>query len=127
MATVGAFRVMFPEFSLASFPTERIEPWLNLALSTLPADRWGSFLDLGAYLFTAHNVTLGAQEAAASERGGAIGQVKGPLSAQAVDKVSASYDTGSVALEGGGDWNLTKYGVRFLRLARMMGAGGIQL
>lgn len=42
-------------------------------------------------------------------------------------KVQSANDTGAVALQDGGFFNLTTYGIQFLQLARMVGTGGIQL
>lgn len=127
MASPDGFRTAFPEFlSNTDFPYDTIEFWLDIATETLPASRWGSLFDVGCYLWTAHHLVMSRRDVQAAS-GGLPGTVKGPLTAQAVDKVSASYDASSVALTGGADFNTTTYGVRFLRLARLMGTGGVQL
>jgi hypothetical protein len=51
----------------------------------------------------------------------------GPVASKSIDKVSVSYDTAAAAMKDAGDFNLTTYGVRYLRIAKMMGAGGLQL
>lgn len=83
--------------------------------------------DQGIELCTAHHLVLAARDEATAAIGGTPGQVTGPQSSKAVDKVSASYDTGAATIDDAGMWNLTTYGVRYLTLARLMGAGGMQL
>lgn len=122
------FRQDFPEFADATkYPDSAVNLWLDLASKTLPADRWCDYLDIGMELFAAHNLALAAGNQATAAVGGAPGQVKGPLTSKAVDKVSAGYDSGAATIEEGGFFNLTTYGIQFLQLARMVGTGGIQL
>jgi len=122
------FRTDFPEFSdTTNYPDSAVNLWLNLGEKTLAPDRWCDYLDLGLELFIAHNLAIAAGNQLAAAVGGAPGQVKGPLTSKSVDKVSAGYDSGAVALQDGGFFNLTTYGIRYLQLARMVGTGGIQL
>ncbi|GAA5786134.1 DUF4054 domain-containing protein [Chitiniphilus shinanonensis] len=122
------FRTGFPEFASTSiYPTATIDFWLGLGEKMLPPDRWCDLLDHGLELFTAHHLALGASNQRAAAVGGVPGQVKGPATSKSVDKVSAGFDSGAVTLTDGGFWNLTTYGIEFLQLARMVGAGGIQL
>ena len=44
-----------------------------------------------------------------------------------MDKVTNSYDTKSVSLTDAGFWNMSMYGVQLMQLARLVGAGPIQL
>lgn len=122
------FRTDFPEFSdTNAYPDATVNLWLGVAQVTLPADRWGALLDLGTELFIAHHLAVGAGNKKAAAAGGIPGSAGGVVSSKSVDKVSVSYDTGAGTLEGGDFWNRTTYGIEFLRYARMMGAGGIQL
>ncbi|WP_371355587.1 DUF4054 domain-containing protein [Pseudomonas chlororaphis] len=122
------FRQDFPEFTDTTiYKDSAINLWLALGEKTLAPDRWCDYLDLGLELFIAHNLSLAAGRELAAAVGGTPGQVKGPLTSKSVDKVSAGYDTGAVALQDGGFYNLTTYGIQFLQLARMVGTGGIQL
>lgn len=122
------FRSAFPEFSNAGlYPDSMVTAWITVATSLVNADRWVELTDLGIQLVTAHHLTLGARDQNAAAVGGVPGLMTGPTSAKAVDKVSTSYDTGAASLEGGGFWNLTSYGARYLSLARMFGAGGLQI
>lgn len=122
------FRMDFPEFaSTTDYPDAVITFQIGIATALLNADRWGTMLNYGIELYVAHNLVLAAQASEDVATGNTPGEMTGPTSAKGVDKVSVSYDTASASLTDGGFWNLTRYGVQFLQLARMMGAGGIQL
>lgn len=124
----ATFRADFPEFAdEAKYPDALINLWLGIGAKRLPEDRWADLLDHGLGLFTAHHLVLARRNADAAAKGGAPGAAAGILSSKSVGPASASYDTGSAALEGGGHWNLTAYGTQFLALAQLVGAGGIQL
>lgn len=125
---VSQFRQAFPEFDdTTTYPDALVQFWMTVAVSLVNADRWGDLTDLGIALVTAHHLALAVKDQKMADVGGVPGQVTGPQSSKAVDKVSASYDTAAVAIKDGGFWNATMYGVRYLSLAMMMGAGGMQL
>lgn len=122
------FRQDFPEFDdNIKHPDSAVNLWLNLGAKVLPADRWEDLHDIGMGLYVAHHLSLAATNQAQAMVGGTPGQTRGPLSSKAVDKVSASYDTGAVTLQDGGFFNLTTYGIQLLGMARMVGSGGIQI
>ncbi|MBU9618082.1 DUF4054 domain-containing protein [Burkholderia multivorans] len=125
---VSQFRQSFPEFDdTTTYPDSLVQFWMTVAVSLVNADRWGDLTDLGIALVTAHHLALAVKDQKMADVGGVPGQVTGPQSSKAVDKVSASYDTAAVAIKDGGFWNATMYGVRYLSLAMMMGAGGMQM
>lgn len=122
------FRTAFPEFANAViYPDSMVAAWITVATSLVNPTRWMELTDLGIQLVTAHHLTLGARDQNAAAVGGVPGIMTGPTNAKSVDKVSTSYDTNAASLEGGGFWNLTSYGARYLSLARMFGAGGLQI
>ena len=126
--SAASFRASFPEFaSTTTYPDAAVTMWLTAAGDLLSAERWGNLLDLGTSLYIAHNLTLGAKDAKAASMGGVGGGSAGVVSSKSVDKVSVAYDTGAGTIEGAGAWNLTTYGVRYLQLARMVGAGAVQI
>ncbi|CAJ0737704.1 hypothetical protein R16034_00818 [Ralstonia edaphis] len=126
--TLTDFRTDFPEFTdTAKYTDASITFWMGIAVSLVNPDRWGVLTDQGIELVTAHHLVLAQRDQAAAAVGGVPGEVKGPTASKSVDKVSVSYDTGAVALTDAGFWNLTTYGVRFMTIARTMGAGGMQL
>ncbi|AIO47086.1 hypothetical protein DM44_3171 [Burkholderia cepacia] len=125
---IAQFRQSFPEFNdTTTYPDSLVQFWMTVAVSLVNAERWGELTDLGVALVTAHHLALALKDQKTAAVGGVPGQVTGPQSSKAVDKVSASYDTAAVAIKDGGFWNATLYGVRYLSLALMMGSGGIQL
>ena len=126
--TIQGFRRQFPEFQDSSvWLDEYILPWLNHYAGAINACRWGTFADMGIMLATAHSITLGRRAQQQAARGGAPGLGVGMLSSKAVASVSAGYDTASVAIKGGGAWNLTTYGIQFLWYAQMFGTGPLQI
>lgn len=128
MLTPQQLRSDYPEFtSTVTYPNSAITYWLTVAYSMLNADRWGRQLDLGAAMFVAHNLVLEAKVQAEAKVGGIPGGQVGPINSKSVDKVSLGYDTAVGIVPDAGHWNLSIYGTRFIKLARMMGAGPIQL
>ncbi|MGI4812808.1 MAG: DUF4054 domain-containing protein [Janthinobacterium lividum] len=128
MTTPAQFRTDFPEFSdSATYSDASIQMWLTVAASLVNARRWMELTNLGVELVTAHHLAIGSKDFRAATIGGLPGQVSGPMSAKSVDKVSASYDTAAVTEEGAGFWNMSAYGIRYLGLAKMLGAGGLQV
>ena len=125
---IAQFRQSFSEFNdTTTYPDSLVQFWMTVAVSLVNADRWGELTDLGVALVTAHHLALALKDRKTAAVGGVPGQVTGPQSSKAVDKVSASYNTEAVAIKDGGFWNATMDGVRYLILAQMMGSGGIQL
>jgi hypothetical protein len=126
--TPTQFRSDFPEFANPVMFTDAvITSWITIAGNLLNSCKWGTLLTLGTELLVAHNITLSARDQATALAGGVPGEMTGTVSGKAVDKVSVSYDTNAAALLNAGDYALTSYGIRYLRLARMIGAGGSQL
>jgi hypothetical protein len=115
---VAGFRAAYPAFSDAvRYPDAMVTAQLAVAAIRLDPVRWDTLLDSGVGLFVAHQLAL-------TDRGASFAA---PTASKSVDKVSVSYDTAAVSLVDGGYWNATPYGVQFLQLSRMIGAGGIQL
>lgn len=126
--TVKAFRAAFPEFAdTTKYPDQMINFWYNLAKDMVQICRWKTQWLTGIYLYIAHEITLQATSVKTARVGGTPGQNSGVPSQKAVGGVSASYDSQSNSEKNGGEWNLTNYGKQFLRLARIFGAGAIQL
>ena len=124
----ATFRSDFPEFTDSNrFPDAQVNFWLGLGEKLLPENRWADLRGQGLELFVAHNLVLAAQAGKATASGGLPGASSGVTSSKSVDKVSVSYDTGASLIDGAGHWNLTNYGTRLLWVARMIGAGGVQL
>lgn len=124
----AAFRAAFPEFAdTVRYPDAMLNFWAGIGERLLIAHRWAAVYDYGLQLFVAHNITLAAQNAASGASGGVPGSASGPISSKAVGSVSVSYDSASTIEPNAGHWNLTSYGKSLIHLARMIGAGGIQV
>ena len=126
--TPAQFRADFPEFaSTSQYTPSQVNYWLEFAYSMLNAGRWGRQLDFGVSMFAAHNLALEARAMKEAEKGGIPGAQVGPVNSKSVDKVSIGYDTSSGIEVGAGHWNMTIYGTRFIRMAKMFGAGPVQI
>ena len=122
--TADSFRLAFPAFqSTVTYPPPMVDFWLSQALLFHNAERWKTALDLGVMLWTAHNLILEAQSGANVRFGKAASGGTGVVSSKSVDKVSVSYDNSVASEDGAGNWNLTTYGQRWYKLARMAGSG----
>jgi hypothetical protein len=126
--TLRQFRHLFPEFADSSvFVDEQVQPWLDLANQSLNPFRWRQYYARGVGLMVAHELALSRMAQLQVQRGGAPGFGIGMVASKAVNGVSVSYNTSIGVIEGGGDLNLTIYGIQLLRLARIVGTGPIQV
>lgn len=139
MITAASFRIDFPEFgSSVDYPTSVINYYLALAGMLLNKRRFGQpaatvsnpptvMYDMATELFIAHFITLEAQARKAAQSGGTPGLVQGPTNSKAVGPVSISFDSQAVVYPDAGHWNATMYGIRFMNLVNMFGAGPVQI
>lgn len=122
------FRAAFPEFNdTAKYPDAMLGFWSMFAVAQVNENRWGSQALVGVYLYTAHEITLAAQNQKSGVIGGTPGTVSGPANSKTVGSVTVAYDTQQTAEKDAGYWNLTTYGKQFYRLSRTFGAGCVQL
>lgn len=122
------FRLDFPEFTdIVRYPDSQIEFWACIAETQVREQVWRNQKPFGVKLYVAHEITLASQNVSVSNKGGAPGGTSGPVTSKAVGQVNVSYDANQTAEKDAGWWNLTTYGKQFIRLARMFGAGAIQL
>jgi hypothetical protein len=128
VVTINQFRADYPEFKDAAiYPDSMLRYWLGVASLLLNPGRWCDMLGVATELFVAHNCVLEAEAQQTSLAGGFPGKSKGAITAQGAGSVSLSYDAAIVLEADAGHWNLTIYGSRFIRLAKMFGAGPIQI
>lgn len=129
MLTADQFRVQTkPAFdTVNTYPVSSINFYLGLAYQMLVPARWGTVLDWGAQLFTAHFLALDQLAIKGAKNGGVPGSVIGIVSGAHVDKVGYERDIKSVMEEDAGHWAMTIYGLQYLRLVRQMGMGPIQI
>lgn len=125
---IATFRATLPEFSNTTDYTDaQVTFYLTQGVAMLRPERWKDMTDQGLLYYTAHNLVLARQRAKSAASGGVPGLTQGVVASKGVDKVNVSYDTQAATLERGGHWNQTTYGVQFLQLARMVGAGPAQV
>lgn len=125
---VGLFRTEFPEFADTTvYPTTQINFWASIAELQVRLIVWKDMRANGVKLYVAHEITLAAQNAKAGKQGGVPGVSGGIANNKTVGSVSVGYDSQSNSEKDAGYWNLTNYGKQFIRLARIFGAGAIQL
>lgn len=125
---IPAFRTAFPEFASAvEYPTELITFWATVAEEMVPCRLWKTMWPVGVNLYVAHEITLAAQNNKSAASGGVPGTSGGVPTTKTVGSVSVGYDANTTTEKDAGYWNLTNYGKQFIRLARIFGAGAIQL
>ena len=129
MPTINqAFRKAFPAFMDPScYPDHELNYWFTLGEKLLDKCRWGDLYSDGLYLFAAHNLALEFNSKKQALKGQQPGQVVGVLNSASVDKVSYSRDASAAMDPKNGHWNLTIYGLRYVRLVKMVGAGPVQV
>lgn len=125
---IPAFRTAFPEFqNTVTYPSEMITFWATIAEQQVLACVWRTMVTQSVQLYVAHEITLAAQNAKLAASGGVPGTSGGVANTKTVGSVSVGYDSEATSEKDAGYWNLTNYGKQFIRLARIFGAGAIQL
>jgi hypothetical protein len=130
-----SFRTAFRMFNdPGKYPDDTVTYYITLAMNMLAGSNSAAgnrfdpvSLDRAVGLYVAHNLALDARDMEADQTGGTPGELEGPATAKAVDKVSVSSDTKAVTWENEPYWNQTRFGIALMDLVRMFGAGGIQL
>lgn len=126
--TTASFRASFPVFASAvTYPDAMVAMWLAVAVQSVNPARWSTLADLGVSLYTAHELTIEGMIAKQAQRGVAPTGRQGIQTSKSADGVSVSYDVSTTSEKDAGHWNTTVYGTRYYRMARMMGAGPIQV
>lgn len=122
--TVASFRGAFPAFaSTAIYPDAQVQMYLDMSLQLQDVNRWGTMMDYGTQLFTAHNLTLDYPSNKVGALGQKPGEIEGPVTNGSVDKVSYGRNPQAALNPKDGHWNLTSFGIRYVRLIMMFGAG----
>jgi hypothetical protein len=125
---LAQFRLDFPEFGdTAKYTNSQLTFWATFAEAQLNQDVFDTMYTFAVKLYVAHEITLAAQNMAASAAGGSPGQQGGIANSKTVGSVSVSFDATLVSEKDAGWWNLTNYGKQLYRLIQMYGAGAIQL
>lgn len=125
---VPAFRQAFPEFSNTEvYPTAMVDFWAALAEAQVRQCVWKTQWSVGVNLYVAHELVLARQNTKTAKFGGAPGTFGGVANTKTVGTATVGYDSVTTGEKDAGYWNLTNYGKQFIRLARIFGAGAIQL
>lgn len=136
MITYTQFVGDFPEFSnTAPFPQSAFNYYLRFSCLML-TPVWGGpaapgdpleMYDIGTEMFIAHNLVLEAMNNKSVAVGGIPGLTKGVVSSESPGQVTVTYDTNAGIEIDAGHWNLTTYGIRFVGMARLLGAAPMQV
>lgn len=122
------FRLDFPEFANpVTYDDAQLDFWAGIAESLVRENVWGDTRPFAVKLYVAHEITLATQNLSATKSGGSPGQQGGIANNKTVGSVTVGYDASTTTEKDAGWWNLTNYGKQFIRLARLFGAGAIQL
>lgn len=112
--SIEEFLQMFPEFNnLDLYPQSRIRFWLEFSTQLVNEARWGSLTKYGICFLAAHQLFISNLE----------GQVLGPSTSQSGEGLSESY--GSLINDDWSHYNLSTYGVQYMQLVKVIGAGPI--
>src|SRR5438874_1816758 len=121
--TKAKFRADFPEFtSTVTYPDSQVQFYIDLFVGAFMGARWGAGVlsDYGTELFVAHNLCLEMEAQRMATRGQNPGQIIAPLSGGTVDKVSYTRNLQAILDPKNGHWNLSQYGLRYIRLVNMV-------
>lgn len=125
---IAQFRKDFPEFNdTGRYPDSQITFWSTTAEKLVLECVWKDMWQTAVKLWTAHEITLAAQNDKAANFGGVPGQQGGPINNKTVGTVTIGYDTATGSEKNAGYYNLTVYGKQFYRLMRLFGARCVQL
>lgn len=123
-----AFRCNFPEFTDESaYPDSLLDFWAVVAEGIVDDCRWGDMRDNALGLVLAHYVSLAIADQQAAIKGAIPGTNNGAVTQKKVGEASVSYDAINNSESGAGQWNKTTYGVRYISLTKLIGAGCVQL
>lgn len=127
--TSAQFRELIPAFQDSSvYPDETLNMNLTLSASMLDPARWADWRPLGMAYMVAHFLALDERENRVAKRGGVPGTGGiGIMSSKSIGSVSASFDVQAGTETDAGHWNMTSYGRRYIHMARLVGAGGVQI
>jgi len=125
---ISQFRQAFPEFAdSCKYSTTQITFWATIAEQQTVENVWKDMWTFGVQLYVAHEITMANQNAKTATAGGTPGTFGGIANNKSVGQASIGFDSASNSEKDAGWWNLTNYGKQYIRLARMFGAGCVQL
>ena len=132
--TQEEFLQVFPMFKNTEdrelIPDAVMEMFLDLTNMVVSEDRFGRMWKMACGYYLAHMLTLwltgNVPEGSDPEDIVAAGSSMGAVTSESADGVSYSLDTSAVQdLTGWADFKLTRYGVQYASLARLLARGGM--
>lgn len=123
---ITQFRADFPQFADTTVYTDSMcTYWSTLAEKLHSPIRFGAVYNNIIELYTAHCITLQAEEIAVADNGGFPAGMAGAVTSKKVGNVSINYDQQYSFETDAGWFNSTMYGRQYLQLAKMYGKGGM--
>jgi hypothetical protein len=104
-----------------------IDTYITVATILMNSGRWQTLYQTGMQYLVAHYITLFKKAVDDANPGGYPGLARGTINSETPGTVSVSYDTALSGEEGAGNYNLTQWGQQYIRCARLIGMGPIQL
>jgi hypothetical protein len=121
---VGEFRDDFPAFADASvWPDDFVGRVIARSVNYFDIARWGVWLEDGQGNWVAHELATNPPEETGTTAGTA--QTDGDVSTKRVGSVSVSRDAGRLKAVADNPYQATKYGRKYLWLAKMAGVGAV--
>ena len=126
MPLLEAFYRFIPEMSNPdAYPTEMVKIYVRMSASELSEKRWGDHYAFGVALLTAHRLCIRAQ---AINADGTINADAGRgIASRSIGPASLTYYSTSSDTGDDAYYSSTWYGREYLRLAKIMGIGLLQL
>ena len=121
MMTVPEFLTRYPEFTDTSVPL--IEVAISDAIPFFDTCRWGDYLAQGYAALVAHTLSIGKMESASS----GLGTVEGQVQSKQVDGVAVSFMGQGAYKVIDSDLAKTSYGMKYMRLRRLVGIGCVAI
>lgn len=123
---ITQFRADFPEFVDDTVYTDDMcTYWSTLAEKLHSEPRFGNVYINIIELYTAHCLSIQAEDIRVAGTGGFPAGRSGAVSSKTVGNVTQEYDTQWSFETNGGWFNTTIYGRQYLQLAKMYGKGGM--
>lgn len=129
--TLDDFFGFYPQFK-DIVPDVVVNSFLELANNSLQYRRYFGQWKFCMSLFIAHFLTLYLESVSDNDTPSAdevisSAAVRGIVTSESVSGVSYSQDVSTITndLNGWAQWKLTKYGVQFASIAKLMGKGGV--
>lgn len=121
---VGDFRTAFPAFADATaWPDPYVQAVINRLPNYFDTGRWGVWLADGQGNWVAHELATNPPLESGASAGTAGSD--GDVSSKRIGTESINRDAGRLKAEADNPYQLTKYGRKYLWLARMAGVGAI--